>query len=160
MKTYYQFITELNKFEAAMKAGKIGLKSLKKVFANPKTGKFKFSSTTVSNPIANAINKKKGIKTRIKPRYEVDTADILKLRKKNKPVPFGEKDKFSKLAANRKSIHPPTADAAQKKVDDTFMDLTLKKVKRRGDKVDKLKRIFGNPDMGNSGTSFKDTRKK
>ena len=143
MKTYKEFITELNKFEAAMKAGKIGLKSLKKVFANPKTGKFKFSSTTVSNPIANAINKKKGIKTRIKPRYEVDTADILKLRKKNKPgAAFGEKDKFSNLAANRKSVHPPTADAAQKKIEDTFMDLTLKKVKRRDDKVNKLKRMF------------------
>ena len=159
MKTYQEFITELNKFEAAMKAGKIGLKSLKKVFANPKTGKFKFSSTTVSKPMANNLYKKQGLKKRIKPRYEVDTADILKLRKKNKPgAAFGEKDKFSKLAANRKSIHPPTADAAQKKVDDTFMDLTLKKVKRRGDKVDKLKRMFGNPDMGNSGTSFKDTR--
>ena len=47
MKTYQEFITELNKFEAAMKAGKIGLKSLKKVFANPKTGKFKFSLSLI-----------------------------------------------------------------------------------------------------------------
>ena len=31
MKTYNQFITELNKFEAAMAAGKIGLKTLKKL---------------------------------------------------------------------------------------------------------------------------------
>ena len=155
MKTYNQFITELNKFELAMKAGKLGAKSLKRVFG---PGPFKINTTKVTNPLANALFKKQGLKKRIKPRYEVDTTDILKLRKKNKPVPFGEKDKFSKLAANRKSIHPPTADAAQKKVDDTFMDLTLKKVKRRGDKVNKLKRMFGNPDMGNSGTSFKDTR--
>ena len=158
MKTYQEFITELNKFEAAMKAGKVGIKALKKVFADPKTGAFKINTTKVTNPLANNMYKKKGIKTRIKPRYEVDTDDILKLRKKNKPVPFGEKDKFSKLATNRKSIHPPTADAAQKKVEDTFMDLTLKKVKRRGDKVDKLKRMFGDPDMGNPGTSFRDTR--
>ena len=158
MKTYKELITELNKFEAAMKAGKLSLKALKKVFADPKTGAFKINTTKVTNPLANNMYKKKGIKTRIKPRYEVDTDDILKLRKKNKPVPFGEKDKFSKLATNRKSIHPPTADAAQKKVEDTFMDLTLKKVKRRGDKVDKLKRMFGDPDMGNPGTSFKDTR--
>ena len=41
MKTYNQFITELNKFEAAMKAGKLGVKALKRVFANPKTGAFK-----------------------------------------------------------------------------------------------------------------------
>ena len=158
MKTYKELITELNKFEAAMKAGKLSLKALKKVFADPKTGAFKINTTKVTNPLANNMYKKKGIKTRIKPRYEVDTDDILKLRKKNKPVPFGEKDKFSKLATNRKSIHTPTADAAQKKVEDTFMDLTLKKVKRRGDKVDKLKRMFGDPDMGNPGTSFRDTR--
>ena len=31
MKTYNQFITELNKFETAMKAGKLGLKTLKKI---------------------------------------------------------------------------------------------------------------------------------
>ena len=155
MKTYKEFITELNKFEAAMKAGKLGAKALKRVFG---PGPFKINTTKVTNPLANNLYKKQGLKKRVKPRYEVDTADILKLRKKNKPVPFGEKDKFSKLAANRKSIHPPTANAAQKKVDDTFMDLTLKKVKRRGDKVNKLKRMFGNPDMGNSGTSFKDTR--
>tara|TARA_B100000886_G_scaffold226684_1_gene157991 strand:- start:70 stop:537 length:468 start_codon:yes stop_codon:yes gene_type:complete len=155
VKTYQEFITELNKFEAAMKAGKLGAKALKRVFG---PGPFKINTTKVTNPLANALFKKQGLKKRIKPRYEVDTTDILKLRKKNKPVPFGEKDKFSKLATNRKSIHPPTADAAQKKIDDTFMDLTLKKVKRRGDKVNKLKRMFGNPDMGNPGTSFKDTR--
>ena len=127
MKTYKEFITELNKFEAAMKAGKLGAKALKRVFG---PGPFKINTTKVTNPLANNLYKKQGLKKRVKPRYEVDTSDILNLRKKNKPVPFGEKDKFSKLAANRKSIHPPTADAAQKKVDDTFMDLTLKKVKR------------------------------
>ena len=31
MKTYKEFITELNKFELAMKAGKLGLKTLKKI---------------------------------------------------------------------------------------------------------------------------------
>ena len=126
MKTYNQFITELNKFEAAMKAGKLSVKALKRIFADPKTGAFKINTTKVTNPLANAMFKKQGLKKRVKPRYEVEIDDILKLRKKNKPVSFGEKDKFSKLAANRKSIHPPTADAAQKKVEDTFMDLTLK----------------------------------
>ena len=31
MKTYQEFITELNKFELALKAGKVGLKTLKKI---------------------------------------------------------------------------------------------------------------------------------
>ena len=158
MKTYNQFITELNKFEAAMKVGKLGLKSLKKIFGGPQGGTFKYQK--VSFPMANNMYKKMGLKKRIPPKYEVETDSIMQLRKQNKPVPFGEKDKFSKLAANRKSIHPPTADAAQKKVEDIFMDLNLKKVRRRADKVNKLKRMFGNPDMGNPGTSFKDTRKK
>ena len=35
MKTYQEFITELNKFEAAMRAGKLSAKALKKVFADP-----------------------------------------------------------------------------------------------------------------------------
>ena len=67
MKTYNQFITELNKFETAMKAGKVGIKALKKVFADPKTGAFKINTTRVTNPLANAMFKKKGLKTRIKP---------------------------------------------------------------------------------------------
>ena len=34
MKTYNQFITELNKFETALTLGKIGLKTLKKLGVN------------------------------------------------------------------------------------------------------------------------------
>ena len=145
MKTYNQFITELNKFEAAMKAGKLSVKALKRVFADPKTGAFKINTTKVTNPLANALFKKKGLKKRVKPRYEVDTADILKLRKKNKPgASFGEKDKFSKLAANRKSIHPPTADVAQSKITDMKVDLIRKKITRRKNKERMLKRMFEN----------------
>ena len=140
MKTYKELITELNKFEAAMKAGKLSLKALKKVFANSKIGKFK--STTVSNPMANNMYKKMGLKKRIKPRYEVDTEDILKLRKKNKPgAAFGEKDKFSKLAANRKSIHPPTADAAQTKIDDIRNKILINKNVKRGRQAMKLDQL-------------------
>ena len=139
MKTYKELIIELNKFEAAMKAGKLSLKALKKVFANSKIGKFK--STTVSNPMANNMYKKMGLKKRIKPRYEVDTDDILKLRKQNKPVPFGEKDKFSKLAANRKSIHPPTADAAQTKIDDMRNTMMINKNVKRGSRAMKLNQL-------------------
>ena len=142
MKTYQEFITELNKFEAAMKAGKLSVKALKRVFADPKTGAFKINTTKVTNPLANAMFKKQGLKKRVKPRYEVDTADILKLRKKNKPASFGEKDKFSKLAANRKSIHPPTADAAQTKIDDMRNKILLKKKYRERHTSKKIKAYF------------------
>ena len=142
MKTYNQFITELNKFEAAMKAGKLGVKALKRVFADPKTGAFKINTTKVTKPMANNLYKKQGLKKRIEPRYEVDTADILKLRKKNKPVPFGQKDKFSRLAANRKSIHPPTADAAQAKFIDRKVELIKSKNNRRREKERILRRMF------------------
>ena len=141
MKTYNQFITELNKFEAAMKAGKLGVKSLKRIFADPKTGAFKINTTKVTKPMANNLYKKQGLKKRIPPRYQVDTADILKLRKQRKPVPFGEKDKYSKLAANRKSIHPPTADAAQAKIDDMRNTMMINKNVKRGKQAMKLDQL-------------------
>ena len=147
MKTYNQFITELNKFEAAMRAGKLSAKALKRVFADPKTGAFKINTTKITNPLANAMFKNKGLKTKIKPRYEVDTADILKLRKRNKPgAPFGEKDKFSKLAADKKSIHPPTANAAQSVIDNMRNTMMINKNVRRGVRAMKLDqlRLSGN----------------
>ena len=147
MKTYQELITELNRFEAAMKAGKVGIKALKKVFADPKTGAYKINTTRVTNPLANNMFKNKGLKTKIKPRYEVDTADILKLRKRNKPgAPFGKKDKFSKLAADKKSIHPPTANAAQSVIDNMRNTMMINKNVRRGVRAMKLDqlRLSGN----------------
>ena len=67
MKTYNQFITELNRFEAAMRAGKLSAKALKRVFADPKTGAFKINTTKITNPLANAMFKKQGLKKRVKP---------------------------------------------------------------------------------------------
>ena len=111
MKTYNQFITELNKFELLLKGGKLAFKSLKKL----------------------------GLKSTTK---KIPVKDILKLRKKNKPVPFGQKDKFSRLAANRKSIHPPTADAAQAKLTDRKVELIKNKNNRRRAKERILRRMF------------------
>ena len=60
MKTYNQFITELNKFELAMKAGKVGLKTLKKIGLKSATKKVpvkditKFRSST-KNPFTSQI---------------------------------------------------------------------------------------------------------
>ena len=61
MKTYQEFITELNKFEAAMRAGKLSAKALKRVFADPKTGAFKINTTKITKPMANNLYKKQGL---------------------------------------------------------------------------------------------------
>ena len=52
MKTYNQFITELNKFETAMKAGKLSLKTLKKIGLKSATKKVPVKDITkfISNP--------------------------------------------------------------------------------------------------------------
>ena len=52
MKTYNQFITELNKFETAMKAGKLSLKTLKKIGLKSATKKVPVKDITKfrSNP--------------------------------------------------------------------------------------------------------------
>ena len=117
MKTYKEFITELNKFELALKGGKLALKTLKKIGLKSRPG----------------TNK-------------VPVKDIFKLRLKNKPVSFGKKDRISKLAANRKSIHPPTADAAQAKFIDRKVELIKNKNNRRREKERLLRRMF---DKGN-----------
>jgi len=51
-------------------------------------------------------------------------------------------DKFSKLAANRKSIHPPTADDAQAKFIDRKVELIKSKNNRRREKERLLRRMF------------------
>ena len=49
MKTYNQFITELNKFELAMKTGKLGLKSLKKIQGKVNKGILPFARINLGN---------------------------------------------------------------------------------------------------------------
>ena len=51
-------------------------------------------------------------------------------------------DKFSKLATDRKSIHPPTADAAQAKLTDRKVELIKNKNNRRRAKERILRRMF------------------
>ena len=51
-------------------------------------------------------------------------------------------DKFSKLATDRKSIHPPTADAAQAKFTDRKVELIKNKNNRRRAKERLLRRMF------------------
>ena len=49
MKTYNQFITELNKFETAMKAGKLGLKTLKRIQGKVNKGIQPFAHFKIGN---------------------------------------------------------------------------------------------------------------
>ena len=49
MKTYQEFITELNKFELAMKAGKLGLKSLKRIQGKVNKGMRPFAHFKIGN---------------------------------------------------------------------------------------------------------------
>ena len=123
-----------------MRAGKLSLKSLKRAFASPQGGTFKYRK--VSFPMANNLFKKQGLKKRKPPRYEVEMDSIMQLRKQNKPVPFGEKDKFSKLATDRKSTNPLTADAARTKIDTIRNELLLKKNIKRDMQAQKLKYNF------------------
>ena len=51
-------------------------------------------------------------------------------------------DKYSKLAANRKSIHPPTADDAQAKFIDRKVELIKNKNNRRRERERLLRRMF------------------
>tara|TARA_B100000963_G_scaffold57592_1_gene45703 strand:- start:41 stop:1006 length:966 start_codon:yes stop_codon:yes gene_type:complete len=51
-------------------------------------------------------------------------------------------DKISKLTSNRKSIHPPTADAAQAKLTDRKVELIKNRNNRRREKERLLRRMF------------------
>ena len=63
-------------------------------------------------------------------------------RSKNQLKAIEEPDKYSKLAANRKSIHPPTADAAQTELTDRKVQLITNKNNRRRAKERILRRMF------------------
>ena len=71
MKTYNQFITELNKFELAMKTGKLGLKSLKRIGAKVNKGIQPWAHFKIGN----------------KRKVPVDTIQKLRMRPQN---PLGQ----------------------------------------------------------------------
>ena len=65
------------------------------------------------------------------------------VRRSQKQLKAVEKtDKYSKLATDRKSIHPPTADAAQAKFTDRKVELIKNKNNRRRAKERILRRMF------------------
>ena len=67
MKTYKQFITELNKFELALKAGKLGLKTLKRIQGKVNKGIRPFAHFKIGN----------------KRKVPVDTIQKLRMRPEN-----------------------------------------------------------------------------
>ena len=71
MKTYKEFITELNKFELALKAGKLGLKTLKRIQGKVNKGILPFARFKIGN----------------KRKVPVDTIQKLRMRPEN---PFGQ----------------------------------------------------------------------
>ena len=71
MKTYNQFITELNKFETAMKVGKLSLKTLKRIQGKVNKGLLPFAHFKIGN----------------KRKVPVDTIQKLRNRPEN---PFGQ----------------------------------------------------------------------
>ena len=71
MKTYNQFITELNKFELAMKTGKLGLKTLKRIQGKVNKGIQPFAHFKIGN----------------KKKVPVDTIQKLRMRPEN---PLGQ----------------------------------------------------------------------
>ena len=71
MKTYKEFITELNKFELALKAGKLGLKTLKRIQGKVNKGILPFAHFKIGN----------------KRKVPVDTIQKLRMRPEN---PLGQ----------------------------------------------------------------------
>ena len=71
MKTYNQFITELNKFELAMKTGKLGLKTLKRIQGKVNKGIQPFAHFKIGN----------------KKKVPIDTIQKLRMRPEN---PLGQ----------------------------------------------------------------------
>ena len=116
MKTYKEFITELNKFEKFLL--KQGVKVIKKL-----------------NPGQTHKAVKKSAERTVKSFRSDPGNPFLPYKKIEKP------DKFSKLARNRKSIHPPTADAAQSKIDNIRNTMMINKNVKRSKQVIKLNQL-------------------
>tara|TARA_B100000424_G_scaffold18614_1_gene13351 strand:- start:68 stop:658 length:591 start_codon:yes stop_codon:yes gene_type:complete len=107
MKTYQEFITELNKFELALKAGKVGLKTLKKIGLKSATKKvpvkdiIKFRnspSSKIVSPRRKIENIVRGTKTpEARPGGKLDTAKRqTQFRGKNK----ADANYFDRLTPN------------------------------------------------------------
>ena len=124
----------------------------KKYFSNPYV---KIKKSKIEEGKGDAIQAAKMLGKKLKevsPKLLAKTKEFLRnrrsglttsVRRGQKQLKAIEKtDKYSKLAANRKSIHPPTADAAQSKFIDRKVELIKSKNNRRREKERLLKRMF------------------
>ena len=62
-------------------------------------------------------------------------------KKKEKVITSGG-SKYSNMAANRKSIHPPTQEKAQNEFTDAKIDVGMRRAKRKSDVIKNLNRQF------------------
>ena len=134
MKTFRQFQSNISegKADAFMAVAKLAKSALtprniansKKVIRN-----IRFYPQIVNQSAADAMRK---------------TQHLLRRGKKVKlpNMPKDTKDTYSKLAANRKSIHPPTADRAQNEFTDKVVDLARKRNQRKRNTYHKLQKMF------------------
>ena len=90
MKTYKQFITELNKFELALKAGKLGLKTLKRIQGKVNKGIRPFAHFKIGN----------------KRKVPVDTIQKLRMRPEN---PLGQTFTSVKRSTENSLANPITS---------------------------------------------------
>ena len=117
MKTYNQFITELNRYETFLV--KQGIKAIQKL-----------------NPGQSFKSVKKSAERTVKGFRNDPKNPFLPFKKIENP------DKFSDLAIKRKSIYPPDVDIAQSKITDMKIDLIRKKITRRKNKERILNRMY------------------
>ena len=111
MKTYKEFIIELNKFELALKAGKLGLKSLKRIQGKVNKGIRPFAHFKIGN----------------KRKVPVDTIQKLRNRPEN---PLGQTFTSVKRSSENNAVAQ-----VRKLVDDRpkDQDIIIKNLKNTGD---------------------------
>ena len=141
MKTYNQFITELNKFELAMKTGKLGLKTLKRIQGKINKGILPFAHFKIGNKRKVPVETIQKLRNRpynssfgsIKRSQENAIADALTTGKTSKFTKF----RHEKLRGLSKAkVKEKDAVAQVKKlVDDKpkDQDIIMKNLKNTGD---------------------------
>ena len=132
MKTYKEFVKEA-KADAIIAVAKLAKKAITpKNIANSKKviRNMRFFPQIVNQSAADAMRQTKHLQRRgISGKFPNFT-------------PKDTPDKYSKLAIQKKSIHPPTADAAQSKATDIKIEIARARNKRRRETEGILNRIF------------------
>ena len=160
MKSFKEFIIELNKVEDAMASGKLKYKTTRKEIERNLTkpgdtvGLITRADPHPANSLEHARNlnryyrkfdvkDEKGKLRQIKPKQRVDQSTIMGYRKlRNRPLPADQKDKYSKLAVSKKSTYPPEAKDARKNIDAQRNKILAQKKERVQKRTEKLNNLF------------------